>query len=83
MTVFNDVVDEKQVELVSDMLDMLNETPTIELSTTHYVKNWLHIDEGFAFTSLEQATQEKTLTRQIRWFYEQLIFATHWVLANK
>ena len=45
------------------MLDMLNETPTIELAITHYVKNWLHIDEGFAFTSLEQATQEKTINQ--------------------
>ena len=56
-------MDGKQVELVSDMLDMLNETPTIELAITHYVKNLLHIDEGFAFTTLEQAMLEKTINQ--------------------
>ena len=59
MTIFNDVIDEKQRFLVSDILDLMNEPPDTELAVSTYVKEKLNIDEGYAFPTLQDTTNPK------------------------
>ena len=59
MTIFSDVIDDKQRFLVSDILDLMDEPPQTELAVSTYVKEMLNIDEGYAFPTLQETTNPK------------------------
>ena len=59
MTIFSDVIDDKQRFLVSDILELLDEPPHVELAVSTYVKERLNIDEGYAFPSRQETTNRK------------------------